>query len=323
MAAEVASSTRFLALFSARQRSLAASCSQAKSSAAQSTLGFRNVTPRRRGEVFSALCPDKPGVKRTAPASSRLSPVVVRGCQGERTDAQGAAAPLFRSRVSSSSLHTAAAVQRRVCQQEAGLWRRPCSGRVIVAESATDPDKMSTRSASARDPSKPFSVLFVCLGNICRSPSAEAVFRTLVEKKGLDSQFFIDSAGTIDFHEGNPADARMRSAAKRRGIDITSISRGIKPSDFQQFDLILAMDRQNHEDLLRAYHTWSRDKNLPANGKDKVKLMCSYCREHTGVQEVPDPYYGGREGFERVLDLLQDACTGLLDEISSTALPRQ
>ncbi|KAL6646361.1 hypothetical protein ACP70R_017969 [Stipagrostis hirtigluma subsp. patula] len=178
--------------------------------------------------------------------------------------------------------------------------------------------------ASTAAAAKPFAVLFVCLvmclmssvctGNICRSPAAEAVFRNLVTKRGLDSKFNIDSAGTIGYHEGNKADSRMRSASKKRGIDVTSISRPIRPSDFRDFDLILAMDRQNYEDILNAYERWRHKEPLPDSAPKKVKLMCSYCKRHT-ESEVPDPYYGGPQGFEKVLDLLEDACESLLDSI--------
>ncbi|KAK3122405.1 hypothetical protein QOZ80_8BG0669140 [Eleusine coracana subsp. coracana] len=168
--------------------------------------------------------------------------------------------------------------------------------------------------ASAAAEIKPFAVLFVCLGNICRSPAAEAVFRNLVSKRGLDSKFHIDSAGTIGYHEGNKADSRMRSASKKRGIEVTSISRPLRPSDFRDFDLILAMDRQNYEDILNAFERWRHKEPLPDNAANKVKLMCSYCKTHT-ESEVPDPYYGGPKGFEKVLDLLEDACESLLDSI--------
>ncbi|KAG4974336.1 hypothetical protein AAZX31_11G161900 [Glycine max] len=161
---------------------------------------------------------------------------------------------------------------------------------------------------------KPFSVLFVCLGNICRSPAAEGVFTDLVNESGLNSKFKIDSAGTINYHEGNEADPRMRAASKRRGILITSISRPIKPSDFVDFDLILAMDKQNKEDILEAFNRWKGRHSLPDDSHKKVKLMCSYCKKHD-ESEVPDPYYGGHQGFEKVLDLLEDACGSLLETI--------
>ncbi|URD90161.1 Low molecular weight protein-tyrosine-phosphatase [Musa troglodytarum] len=186
---------------------------------------------------------------------------------------------------------------------------------------------------------EPFSVLFVCLGtlsrfpksisysgssdfsladllsgNICRSPAAEAVFTDLVRKRGAESKFKIDSAGTIGFHEGNSADPRMRAAAKRRGIDVTSISRPIRPSDFREFDLILAMDMRNREDILSAYGRRRSKEPLPEDASKKVKLMCSFCKKHNEA-EVPDPYYGGPQGFEKVLDLLEDACESLFDSI--------
>ncbi|KAJ8750194.1 hypothetical protein K2173_014109 [Erythroxylum novogranatense] len=171
--------------------------------------------------------------------------------------------------------------------------------------------------ASSTQPStdtkiKPFTVLFVCLGNICRSPAAEGVFRDIVKKRGLESKFFIDSAGTINYHEGNPADPRMSAASKRRGIEITSISRPIQPSDFKDFDIILAMDKQNREDILKAFNKWKFREPLADDAAKKVKLMCSYCKKHDET-EVPDPYYGGPQGFEKVLDLLEDACDSLLD----------
>ncbi|KAK1310329.1 hypothetical protein QJS10_CPA08g01545 [Acorus calamus] len=185
-------------------------------------------------------------------------------------------------------------------------------------------------AAAAAAEKKPFSVLFVCLGNICRSPAAEGVFRNLVKTRGLDSEFVIDSAGTIGYHEilkigfffggielkGNKADPRMRSAGRNRGVEITSISRPIRPSDFREFDLILPMDLQNRDDIIAAYERWSFKEPLPKDAEKKVKLMCSYCKKHKET-EVPDPYYGGQQGFEKVLDLLEDACESLLDSILS------
>ncbi|KAJ4971114.1 hypothetical protein NE237_004213 [Protea cynaroides] len=168
--------------------------------------------------------------------------------------------------------------------------------------------------SSTETGTKPFSVLFVCLGNICRSPTAEAVFREIVKRRGLEFKFKIDSAGTIDYHEGNQADPRMRAASKRRGIEITSISRPIRPSDFKDFDLILAMDKQNREDILEALNGWRFKEPLPSDAHKKVRLMCSYCKKHDET-EVPDPYYGGPQGFEKVLDILEDACESLLDNI--------
>lgn len=151
-----------------------------------------------------------------------------------------------------------------------------------------------------------YRLLFVCLGNICRSPSAENIMRYAVTQAGLDAQVTCDSAGTSSYHIGSPPDARMRSAAKKRGIQLIGHARQFIPEDFEQFDLILAMDRENYQDILA----------LDRQGVygDKVKMMCDFCTKHS-VKEVPDPYYGGAEGFDRVIDLLLDACQGLLAEI--------
>ncbi|CAJ2668859.1 putative low molecular weight protein-tyrosine-phosphatase slr0328 isoform X4 [Trifolium pratense] len=161
----------------------------------------------------------------------------------------------------------------------------------------------------------PFSVLFVCLGNICRSPAAEGVFTYFVKKRGFDSKIRIDSAGTINYHEGNQTDSRMRAASKRCGIEITSISRPIKSSDFVEFDLILAMDKQNRErGYMEAFNRWKFRDPLPEDAHKKVRLICSYCKKHDET-EVPDPCYGGPEGFKKVLDMLEDACESLLENI--------
>ncbi|KAK9102098.1 hypothetical protein Sjap_019352 [Stephania japonica] len=191
----------------------------------------------------------------------------------------------------------------------------------ISANSVKPITSMASNSTVPSSETKPFSVLFVCLGNICRSPAAEGVFRDIVKKRALESHFNIDSAGTIGYHEGNPADSRMRAASKRRGIEITSISRPIQASDFRDFDLILAMDKQNRgvawwEDILGAFERWRFKEALPADAHKKVKLMCSYCKKHEET-EVPDPYYGGPQGFEKVLDLLEDGCESLLESIIS------
>ncbi|KAL9235444.1 hypothetical protein vseg_010202 [Gypsophila vaccaria] len=185
---------------------------------------------------------------------------------------------------------------------------------IITSSSSSVTSSSMTSSTTTTEETKPYSVLFVCLGNICRSPAAEGVFRDLVTKRGINSNFLIDSAGTIDYHEGNPADSRMRSTAKRRGVEITSISRPIRSSDFTEFDLILAMDKSNRADILEAYESWKKRGNLPPDAANKVKLMCSYCKRHDET-EVPDPYYGGQQGFEKVLDILEDACESLLDSI--------
>jgi len=153
-------------------------------------------------------------------------------------------------------------------------------------------------------------VLFVCLGNICRSPAAEGVFVHLLQQHGLEGQFVVDSAGTGGWHVGRRADARMREAAARRGIDLTSRARQIDLADLHSFDHILTMDGAN----LAAVQALSREAGNPTD-QARITAMTAYCRRHNGVHEVPDPYYGGSKGFEQVLDLLEDACEGLLEAL--------
>ncbi len=150
-------------------------------------------------------------------------------------------------------------------------------------------------------------VLFVCLGNICRSPSAEAVFRALTEKKDVAGDFEIDSAGTSGWHEGEPADRRMQHHALKRGYNLTSLSRPVKPeSDFETFDYIVAMDRENLNEL--------KQMTPHAGHLKKLFLITDFARKHS-YEGIPDPYYGGENGFELVLDLLEDAGIGLLTYI--------
>ncbi len=149
-------------------------------------------------------------------------------------------------------------------------------------------------------------VLFVCLGNICRSPAAEEIMRKLVEDAGLEDSFVLDSAGLIDYHEGEPADGRMRAHAARRGYRLTHLSRPIKYDDFFDFDVIVGMDDRNISKL--------RAMAPGLEEEQKVVRMTDYCRLKV-VDHVPDPYYGGASGFENVLDILEDACTGLLDAL--------
>lgn len=149
------------------------------------------------------------------------------------------------------------------------------------------------------------SVLFVCMGNICRSPTAEGVFRHLVNEAGLSAEITTDSAGTHAYHTGEAADRRASAAAERRGISLDGIqARRVKDSDFEQFDYLVAMDEDNEQRLL---------DQAPEEHRDKIRLFLSFASvEET---EVPDPYYGGAAGFEHVLDLVEEASRGLLDTI--------
>lgn len=151
-------------------------------------------------------------------------------------------------------------------------------------------------------------LLFVCLGNICRSPSAENLMNHLVAERQLEGSVVCDSAGTSSYHIGSPPDRRMAAAAKKQlGITLIGRARQFESSDFQRFDWILAMDQDNYRDILAL----APDKSNHA----KVKLICDFCRHHED-QEVPDPYYGGEAGFQYVIELLLDACEGILDFVS-------
>jgi protein-tyrosine phosphatase len=155
-------------------------------------------------------------------------------------------------------------------------------------------------------------VLFVCMGNICRSPTAEGVFRRLASERIPDLEWEVDSAGTHGYHVGDPPDPRAIAAAARRGIDLSSIrARQVEESDFGRFDLIVAMDRLNREILL--------DRS-PREYRSRIRLFLEFASS-TDVEDVPDPYYGGPVGFERVLDLVEEASAGLLDEIQATWRP--
>lgn len=149
-------------------------------------------------------------------------------------------------------------------------------------------------------------VVFVCMGNICRSPTGECVFRRYVESQGLCDEIEIDSAGTIAYHVGEPPDARMRAAGQARGIEIVGRGRQFETADFEKFDLIVAMDRDNLFDILR--------KDPGGNHHSKVRLLCDFI-PGCELKDVPDPYYGGRQGFEAVLDLIEEACPGILKEL--------
>ena len=152
-----------------------------------------------------------------------------------------------------------------------------------------------------------YSILFVCLGNICRSPAAQAVIQRLVDERGLTDWFYIDSAGIGAWHIGDLPDKRMRVHARARGYELTHRARQVRAADFDDFDLIVGMDATNVEDL--------RYKTATIEQQDKVVMMGDYIRQFPHYDHVPDPYYEGSEGFELVLDLLEDACDNLLDRI--------
>ena len=149
-------------------------------------------------------------------------------------------------------------------------------------------------------------VLFVCLGNICRSPTAEGVFTALINREGLTDLVSVDSAGTGDWHVGDQPDRRAQAAAKARGYDLSmQRARQIKEMDFWDFDYVIAMDSQNHSDL---------SIMAPTNAQDRIRMFLSFAPKE-GVTDVPDPYYGGANGFDHVLDLVEAASLGLLQEI--------
>jgi protein-tyrosine phosphatase len=156
-------------------------------------------------------------------------------------------------------------------------------------------------------------ILFVCMGNICRSPTAEGVMRGLLREAGLEDRIELDSAGTGGWHAGDPPDARATAAARARGVVLDGAARAVTAEDFERFDLLLAMDRENERDLLA--------RAPDAEGRAKVRLLREFDPEAVaaGDLDVPDPYYGGARGFEHVLDLVEAACRGLLAEVRAAA----
>jgi protein-tyrosine phosphatase len=157
-------------------------------------------------------------------------------------------------------------------------------------------------------------VLFVCMGNICRSPTAEGVFARLLRERAPEIEVEVDSAGTHDYHVGSAPDPRSIAAAARRGVDLTRLrARMVEDADFRRFDLIVAMDRLNRAVLL---------ERSPEPCRDRVRLLMEFAGVHSedgDELDVPDPYYGSAVGFERVLDLVEQAAIGLLDEVRSRA----
>lgn len=154
--------------------------------------------------------------------------------------------------------------------------------------------------------SRKTSVLFVCMGNICRSPAAEGVFREYISRSGHDGLIDVDSAGTIDSHAGSPADPRMRKAASARGYRLDSIARQVRTADIENFDLVIAMDHDNLAAL----------QKISSGPSGHIRLLGSFIGDPgtsvAGIPAVPDPYYGGDDGFEKVLDMIESACPGIL-----------
>jgi protein-tyrosine phosphatase len=150
------------------------------------------------------------------------------------------------------------------------------------------------------------SVLFVCMGNICRSPTAHGIFRDLVRREGLDHLIGIDSAGTHSYHVGHPPDQRAQATALSRGFDLSDLrARRAESADFEQYDYVLAMDRDNYQDLSML---------CPPGLESRLYMFMSFAPER-GIEEVPDPYYGGPKGFEDVFDMVTEASQGLLEHI--------
>ena len=155
---------------------------------------------------------------------------------------------------------------------------------------------------------KPYKILFVCLGNICRSPAAQGVLQSIIDRAGRAGEFLVDSAGTYSGHQGDLPDSRMREAASCRGYALTHRSRPVSSLDFLDFDLIIAMDDNNYTDLMHLAPSVESSR--------KVKRMAGYLTGHS-ISYIPDPYYMGRNGFELVLDLLENACGNLYRSLLS------
>ena len=153
----------------------------------------------------------------------------------------------------------------------------------------------------------PYKIVFVCLGNICRSPTAEGVMQHLVNERGLQFYFYIDSAGTSAYHIGEPANSKAQKVANEKGVELKSRARRFEAEDLGEFDLILAMDRENYENILALDGSDSYS--------DKVKLMRDFDPQSGNNAEVPDPYYGGMDGFNNVFDIVKRSCENLLDEL--------
>lgn len=158
---------------------------------------------------------------------------------------------------------------------------------------------------------KNYKVLFVCLGNICRSPAAEGILKRMVKEQGLDDKIIVDSAGTSGYHDGELPDSRMRQHGARRGYKFDSLSRRFTMDDFDNFDIIIVMDDSNYHNVMRLAPDLDSEKKVYR----MIEFSQKFAHDH-----IPDPYYSGADGFELVLDLLEDACEGLLERLKKNDL---
>lgn len=185
---------------------------------------------------------------------------------------------------------------------------------IAVKELLASLKRTMTRATAGKEPESPGArrILFVCMGNICRSPTAEGVFRKLLAERAPHLEVHIDSAGTHGYHTGAPPDPRACRAAERRGVDLKPLrARQVSAEDFERFELVLAMDEENRQFLLEL---------CPAEHRHRIRLLLEFA-PHLTLREVPDPYYGGSTGFEHVLDLVEEAAAGLLEHLRATAPP--
>jgi len=178
----------------------------------------------------------------------------------------------------------------------------------VGAEASTPGD---TAKEGQSEDGRTYRILFVCLGNICRSPTAEGVMRALVRDAGLEHRIELDSAGTGSWHIDEPPDARATTAARERGVELEGRARQVEPSDFAAFDLIVAMDRSNLADL--------RHLAPDDTARAKVRLLRDFDPDIDGQADVPDPYHGGSRGFEHVFDIVHRSCAALLAELRAAA----
>lgn len=199
----------------------------------------------------------------------------------------------------------------------------------------TDRFKLAMASAtnSCSGDSRSFSILTVCLGNLCRSPAAEAILKKKLQENGLEQLVQVDSCGTgggnpdwyvengWSYHEGDRADPRMVKIAAERNIKVVSISRPMKPADLKNFDLIVVMDDDNEKEVRKAATYWG--KEYADLAKRKVQRITKYCKRSRGITEVPDPWYHGGDSMRRVLDILEDACEGLLETVRDQVVQQE